>query len=105
VNACPLRRVHQRYVIATSTRLDISKVKIPLRVNDVYFKRQKKQQPKKDEGEIFDVKKEVRFIGLLFAIQIIFYSMACLYFVNFVLRNNFTIILLITSSTNKYIVN
>jgi len=59
VNACPLRRVHQRYVIATSTRLDVSKVKIPLRCNDIYFKRQKKQQPKKDEGEIFDVKKEV----------------------------------------------
>lgn len=61
VNACPLRRVHQRYVIATSTRLDTSKVKIPLRVNDEYFKRQKKPQPKKDEGEIFDVKKEVRY--------------------------------------------
>ncbi|XP_065350779.1 large ribosomal subunit protein eL6 [Cloeon dipterum] len=58
VNACPLRRVHQRFVIATSLRLDVSTVKIPLRVNDVYFKRQKKTQPKKDEGEIFDVKKE-----------------------------------------------
>ncbi|XP_059478857.1 large ribosomal subunit protein eL6 [Neocloeon triangulifer] len=58
VNACPLRRVHQRYVIATSLRLDISKVKIPLRVNDAYFKRQRKTQPKKEEGEIFDVKKE-----------------------------------------------
>jgi large subunit ribosomal protein L6e len=70
VNACPLRRVHQRYVIATSTRLDISKVKIPLRVNDEYFKRQKKPQPKKDEGEIFDVKKEVRIIKLLHLINI-----------------------------------
>lgn len=69
MNACPIRRVHQRYVIATSTRLDISKVKIPLRVNDVYFKRQKKQQPKKDEGEIFDVKKEVRIIAYFLKIR------------------------------------
>lgn len=60
VNACPLRRVNQRYVIATSLKLDVSKVKIPERVNDAYFKRQRQRRAKKEEGDIFDVKKEVR---------------------------------------------
>merc|ERR1719447_1934214 len=58
-NGCPLRRINQKYVIATKTKLDIKGVKIPARVNDEYFKRQKSQKQKQGEGDIFDNKKEV----------------------------------------------
>merc|ERR1712193_538916 len=46
LNGCPLRRINQKYVIATKTKLDIKGVKVPDRVNDEYFKRQKSQKPK-----------------------------------------------------------
>ncbi|XP_054724485.1 60S ribosomal protein L6-like [Uloborus diversus] len=59
VNGCPLRRINQIYTIATSTKLDISNVKIPEHVDDKYFRRKKPQKKsKKDEEEIFDTKKE-----------------------------------------------
>merc|ERR1712180_319970 len=59
LNGCPLRRINQKYVIATKTKIDIKGVKIPDRVNDEYFKRQKSQKQKQGEGDIFDNKKEV----------------------------------------------
>lgn len=34
-----MRRVNQRYVIATCTRIDLSKLEIPKRVTDEYFRR------------------------------------------------------------------
>merc|ERR1711924_392227 len=51
VNGVPLRRLNQAYVIATSTKVNISSVAVPARVNDDYFKR--KAAPKKAEGEEF----------------------------------------------------
>jgi large subunit ribosomal protein L6e len=62
LNGCPLRRINQRYLVATSTRLDISKLKIEDRINDDYFRRVKaetsnKKAAKKD-GDIFEAKKE-----------------------------------------------
>merc|ERR1711971_958143 len=39
LNGCPLRRVNQRYLVATSTKLDISKVSVPENINDKYFAR------------------------------------------------------------------
>ncbi|KAA0194328.1 Ribosomal protein RPL6 [Fasciolopsis buskii] len=38
-NGVPMRRVNQRYVIATCTRIDLSKLEIPKRVTDEYFRR------------------------------------------------------------------
>ncbi len=58
MNGFPLRRVCQTYVIATSTRLDISTVKIPDTVNDDYFKRSSGQNKKKG-GDIFADSKKV----------------------------------------------
>ncbi|ERL83321.1 60S ribosomal protein L6-like [Dendroctonus ponderosae] len=58
INACPLRRISQRYVIATQTKIDISTVKIDDKINDEYFKRQREKRAKKEEGDVFQKKKE-----------------------------------------------
>merc|ERR1712142_188616 len=63
LNGCPLRRINQRYVIATKTRVDIKGVKVPDRVNDEYFRRQKAEKSKNMEGDIFNTKKEVYSVG------------------------------------------
>merc|ERR1712019_125553 len=58
INGCPLRRINQIYVIATKTKLDISGVQVPEKLNDAYYRRQQLKKPKQGEGEIFDTKKE-----------------------------------------------
>merc|ERR1711953_26452 len=47
INGVPMRRVNQKYVIVTSTKLDVSSVKIPENVNDDYFRRQELNTDKK----------------------------------------------------------
>jgi large subunit ribosomal protein L6e len=58
VNGVPIRRVNQSYVIATSTKVDISKVNMQ-KFDDKYFAREKKTRVKKTEGELFETDKEV----------------------------------------------
>jgi len=62
INGVPLRRINQRYVIATSTKLDISKLKLSETFNDAYFRRDKssaKSARADQEGDIFAVPKSV----------------------------------------------
>merc|ERR1712113_1161411 len=58
LNGTPLRRVNQRFLLATSTKIDVSGVKVPDNVNDKYFVRIKAEKGAKKEGDIFDAKKE-----------------------------------------------
>merc|ERR1719412_120070 len=43
-----VRRVNQRYLVATSTKLDVSKVSVPENINDKYFARVKAEKAKKE---------------------------------------------------------
>jgi large subunit ribosomal protein L6e len=56
INGVPLRRVNHRYVIATSTKIDVSGVKVPENINDAYFAKAQKEKKVKSEGEFFEKK-------------------------------------------------
>lgn len=58
LNSCPLRRISQRYVISTKTRVNLKGVTIPEHINDAYFKRADKKKARKTEGDIFAKKVE-----------------------------------------------
>jgi large subunit ribosomal protein L6e len=56
VNGVPLRRVNQAYVIATSTKIDISSVDVA-KYADSYFKKEVTKK-KKGESEFFEAEKD-----------------------------------------------
>lgn len=58
-NGCPLRRINQIYVIATSTRLDLSKVNLPANLDDKFFDRVKAKKQKTADNDLFQTNKEV----------------------------------------------
>ncbi|MFS8023222.1 putative 60S ribosomal protein L6E [Helianthus anomalus] len=57
INGVPLRRVNQSYVIATSTKVDISGVNVE-KFDDKYFGKKVEKKKKKGEGEFFEAEKE-----------------------------------------------
>ena len=71
INGVPLRRVNQAYVIATSTKVDISKIKLDAKFNDSYFKVAKSQKVKPTAEALFGEGREV-FIYFCFLIRIFF---------------------------------
>lgn len=60
INGVPLRRVNQSYVIATSTKVDISGVNVE-KFDDKYFAKEVTKKTKKGEREFFEEEKEVNF--------------------------------------------
>lgn len=58
INGCPLKRMHQKFVIVTRTRIPFDEVKVPNHINDKYFKAKKvssssKGKKTKQGGNIF----------------------------------------------------
>ena len=59
VNGVPLRRVNQAYVLATSTKVDLSKVNISDKLDDSVFKKPEQKKTKKPTEEgLFEKKVE-----------------------------------------------
>ncbi|KAF8165261.1 ribosomal protein L6e-domain-containing protein [Crassisporium funariophilum] len=54
INGVPLRRVNQAYVIATSTSVDVSAVKIDDKLNDAYFTKTATKGARSAEEEFFE---------------------------------------------------
>ena len=56
VNGVPLRRVNQAYVVATKTKVDISTLDVPARLDDNYFHRSRPKTKAGSSGIFADSK-------------------------------------------------
>ncbi|KAJ1547425.1 hypothetical protein HK405_005903 [Cladochytrium tenue] len=54
INGVPIRRVNQAYVIATSTKVDISGVTVDEKINDDFFKKVRETKSKDSEEALFE---------------------------------------------------
>jgi len=62
VNGVPLRRVNQAYVIATSTKVDVSGVDVA-NINDDLFKKAKEEKKSKKDGDFFEEPEKKKVIN------------------------------------------
>jgi len=63
--------VNQSYVIATSTKVDVSAVNVD-KFDDKYFSKESSKKKKKGEGEFFEAEKEVGLQIFLFCCLLCF---------------------------------
>jgi len=61
VNGVPLKRVNQAYVIATSTKVDVTGVDLK-KFNDKYFRRPKAEKKTKTEATLFEPEKKEKVL-------------------------------------------
>lgn len=59
-----MRRVDQRYVIATKTQVDINNVELPKRLDDQYFQRVDLKEEKNDADKLFGSETKVHLLGI-----------------------------------------
>uniref|UniRef100_A0A182TNE6 Large ribosomal subunit protein eL6 n=1 Tax=Anopheles melas TaxID=34690 RepID=A0A182TNE6_9DIPT len=61
LNSCPMRRIAQNYVIATTTRVNLRGVKVPEHIDDRYFRRVHPKKDSRTERDIF-ARKEFKYV-------------------------------------------
>jgi large subunit ribosomal protein L6e len=69
VNGLPLRRVHRKFVITTSTQVDLSKFQLPAHINDKYFAKpvvtaatRKAQQAEADQNQSIFAQRKPEYV-------------------------------------------